>query len=340
MPTTTKLLLASSLLAATAASAQPSETAESAAKRGDVAMKAKNVHEACEAYEISEHQSASAETEDKLAKCDEQDGKPIAAARYYRMHAKQDTDAKRKKASLAKADKLEAKAPKLRFAVNPNPPGLVIKVDGTEVPITGDVMVDIGPHTVTASAPGFEGHASASVDRDKQVLDVILRMEATRPAEPPPAPPVTAKPPVTEPSVTEPAQVDAPAAVAPLPEPVQPAMTTSDHRKRNGLVVGAVGIGALAASGVLFATSQHQFNNEHTICPHSTCLSQGDADKANGQRDTARTERAFAIGAAAAGAVLVIGGIYLIATHEHIAAEPIALRVEHDGASMAWTGRF
>jgi len=154
MPTTTKLLLASSLLAATAASAQPSETAESAAKRGDVAMKAKNVHEACEAYEISEHQSASAETEDKLAKCDEQDGKPIAAARYYRMHAKQDTDAKRKKASLAKADKLEAKAPKLRFAVNPNPPGLVIKVDGTEVPITGDVMVDIGPHTVTASAPG------------------------------------------------------------------------------------------------------------------------------------------------------------------------------------------
>ncbi len=325
--TKTTILLASSLLGASIASAQPSETAEAAAKRGTAEMRAGRVHQACEAFEISENLSAAPATELALATCDEQDGKPIAAARYYRLHAKQDTDAKRKRANLARADALEAKAPKLRFAVHPSPPGLVIEVDGTEVPITGDVMVDVGPHDVRATAPGYEGHAAAPVDRDKQVLDVIVRMEATGSAEPAPPPPVNAAPPSD-------AVVPTSATMTNLPPP------ESDHRKRNGLIVGAVGIGALAAAGILVATSEHQFNNEHTICPDSRCLNQADADKANNQRDTARLERGLAIGAGAAGVVLVVAGIYLIATHERIADAPIALQVNHDGGGIAWTGRF
>ena len=72
----------------------------------------------------------------------------------------------------------------------------MIEVDGVEVPIAGDVQVDVGPHEVTATAPGFAGHASAPADRDKQIIDVIVRMQPVEePApDPKPAPAATAEP--------------------------------------------------------------------------------------------------------------------------------------------------
>src|SRR5262249_4671036 len=151
--------------------------------------KSGRVHDACQAFEASDHAAPSFDTEVALASCYEQDGKTVAAARLLRSLADTDQNGSRRAASIAKAAKLQARAPKLRFAIDPMPPGLKITVDGVEVQATGDVPVDLGPHDVVGTAPGYRGHASAPVDREKQILDVVLRMEptgeATKPASAP-----------------------------------------------------------------------------------------------------------------------------------------------------------
>src|SRR5580704_6862188 len=149
-----RLVIATTLLArAGIGSADPNDTAESAFARGQAALKAGRIHQACDAYETSDKLAARIETEQSLASCYEQDGKPMAAARLYRSLADKDGNADRRKTSLAKADKLEAKAPRLRFEINPMPAGLIVKVDGAEVSSTADVPVDVGPHEVVATAP-------------------------------------------------------------------------------------------------------------------------------------------------------------------------------------------
>src|ERR1700742_3977673 len=111
------------------AAADSGETADQALKRGQAAYKAGRVHEACDAYATSDKLSTSLDTEKMLADCYEQDGKPVTAAKLYRSIA----DRADRTAMLAKATKLEAKAPRLRFAINPMPAGLVVKVDGVAV---------------------------------------------------------------------------------------------------------------------------------------------------------------------------------------------------------------
>src|SRR5262252_8503741 len=168
------------LLLVTISSVAFADDADSAFQRGQAAMKAGRVHEACDAFAKSEQLAARGETELALAACYEQDGKPASAAKMYRAAGQ-----------AAKAAKLEARAPKLRFAISPTVPGVIVKVDGVVVSATEDALVDTGPHEVIATAPGFAGHASAPVDREKAILDVIVRMEPVAeaaPAAPAPAP--------------------------------------------------------------------------------------------------------------------------------------------------------
>src|SRR5450432_982215 len=124
-----KLLITTLLASAGVVSAQP-KSAEGEYKRGNTELKAGHVHEACAAFEASDKLDAKIETERSLASCYEQDGRPISAARIYRAVADKDDNAEHRKTAVAKATKLEAKAPKLRFAINPSPAGLVVKVDG------------------------------------------------------------------------------------------------------------------------------------------------------------------------------------------------------------------
>src|SRR5258706_1368347 len=134
-----KLLIATAFLAHSGIASAEDEPADAALKRGQSALKAGRVHEACGAFEASDKLAATVDTELLLANCYEQDGKPMMAAKLYRSLADKDTNTARRQQSIAKATKLEAKAPKLRFAINPMPANLVVKVDGIEVPATGDV---------------------------------------------------------------------------------------------------------------------------------------------------------------------------------------------------------
>ncbi len=309
------------------ASASPDDTAESAYKHGQAAIKAGRIHEACEAFAKSEQLAANVDTELGLASCYEQDGKPVSAARMYRSAADKDVNAERKRTSTAKAAKLEARAPKLRFAINPNPPGLVIKVDGVEVSATEDALVDTGPHDVIATAPGYEGHASAPVDREGAVVDVIVRLEAREqpaalaaPAEPAPAGAVPA------------------AALAPMPaaERDEPA---PDHRKRNGVILGAAGLGVLVGAGVVFAASSSKFDDEHKLCPMSKCANDMDLAKAHSILSDGHTLRGVSIGMGIGGALLLAAGGYLWFTpHEDHAR--VSFHVDPQGAGVAYTARF
>lgn len=334
--TATRLLIATTLLAhAGLGSAEPNETAQAAFKRAQSAFKAGRIHQACEAYEASEKLEARVETELGLASCYEQDGKPMAAARLYRGLADTDPNLDRRKTSTGKVAKLEGRAAKLRFAIHPVPAGLAIKVDGVDAPSTGDVLVDLGPHDVVAIAPGFEGHASAPVDRERQIVDVIIRMEPRDEPAPKPTPP---------PPVTAPAAIPPPAAMTTTTAPTaRPALADRepDHRRRNGLVVGAVGVGVLIGAGVLFESSSSKFDDEHALCPGSKCANDADLAKANSLLSDGHTLRGLSIGMGIGSGLLLLAGGYLALTpHDNKEASHVSVHVGHGGAGVAFTGHF
>jgi len=315
---------------AAATSAQPAETAEAAFQRGRAAAKAGHIHEACEAYAASEKLAALAVTEHALADCYAQDGKLMSAARMYRKAADHDDDAVQAKAALAKATKLEARAPKLRFAINPKPAGLVIRVDGVAIDGTDEVQVDTGPHDVVAVAPGYEGHASAPVDRERAILDVIIRMEPK--AEPAPAPAPVPTPAAAAAAEPAPAPASAPA-------PAEPAAASEGHRTRNGIIIGATGVAALVGAAIAFEASSTRFDDVDRLCPSSTCPSQSVLEEAKSKQDDGHTLRGVSIGAGIGGLLLVAAGSYLALAPHHEDSR-VSLHVDHSGAGMAYEWRF
>ena len=302
------------------------DDARAAFERGQAAFKAGRIHEACDAFAASEKLAPSVETETKLADCYERDGKPVSAARLYRKLADADTSVDRRKAASAKATKLEARAPKLRFAINPLPAGIVVKVDGEVVTHTEDVLVDTGPHEVVATAPGYEGRASAPVDREGAILDVIVRME-----------------PVAEPTPT-PAPAPAPRAKAVVVEPAPMRAATDErmltkttgHRRRNGIIIGAVGLGMLVGGGVTFAIGESKLDDYRTLCPDARCGNDADLAAANSSISDARTLRGVSLGMGIGGGVLLVAGTYLVLT----GSSHVAVQADSTGASVAYTARF
>jgi len=312
-----KLLVITAVLAPAALAA--AETADAALQRGHDLYKVGRIHEACEAYAASDRLAASAATERELASCYEQDARPVAAARLYKHLG-----------DPAKATKLEANAPKLRFAINPTP-GLVVKVDGLEVPATEDVPVDVGPHEVVATAPGFAGHTSVPVDRDRIVVDVIVRMQpVAETAAPNPSPS-----PSPTPTPTPNAGPTPVAATAMTPEPAPAA----SHRKTYGIAAAAVGAAAIVTSAVMYGLAEHKFNDEHALCPSSRCANDGDLATANSLLSDARTYRNIGIGTSIGGGLLLIAGGYLLFA-PHAETTHVSVQVGRDGAGMAYTGSF
>jgi nitrogen fixation-related uncharacterized protein len=245
-----------------------------------------------------------------------------------------DPNVSRRTASIAKAAKLEARAPKLRFAIDPMPAGLVIMVDGLEVPTSGDVLVDLGPHEVVGTAPGYRGHASAPVDREKQILDVVLRMEPTGEATKP-APAAAAAPEAAAPATAEGgAAMTSTAPAGPVDKPASP-----DHRKRNGIIVGASGVAVAVGAAIVWSLSSSKFDDEHKLCPMSSCASNADLAKAHSILDDARNLRGVSIGMGIAGAALIGAGAYLILT-PHKEEPRVSVHVEPGGAGVAYTARF
>ena len=311
-------------------------------KRGQAAMKAGRVHEACDAFAASDKTDPNADTELALAACYEQDGKPVTAARIYRWLAEKDGNLERRKQSSDKVAKLEARAAKLRLLLTKRPDGLTIFVDGQQVPSTGDVLVDAGPHEVVATAPGYEGHANAPVDRDRATLDVIVRMEPK--AEPAPVAAAPAPAPAPAPAA-EPAPAAAPAMTTHTLEQIEPAPSTPmseatpNHRKRNGVIIGAVGLAVGVGAVAFFGASSGKFDDEHALCPHMVCANASDLATGNSLRSDARTYRGVGIGMGVGAAALIGTGVYMMLTHKEPPAQ-VSLDVAHGNTSLTFTHSF
>lgn len=338
----TRIILAALVLAPAVAAAD--DDAASAYKRGQTALRAGRIHEACDAFEASAKLDPKMETELSLADCLEQDGKLVAASRLYQSLATKDTDAGRAKRSSAKAAKLEAKAPRLRFAINPKPDGLVIKVDGEPIQGTSDVRVDIGPHEVIAMAPGLEGHASPAVDGSHPIVDVILRMEVNEATAPRPEPTPSEMPaPAPEPKAAPEREMrdDKPeteTASRPMDEtPV--ASSSGSHRKRNGVILTAAGGTLAIGAGIMLGMAASKFNTESDLCPDHKCQNTMDLARANALLDNGTTLRGVGIGVGIGGVALLAVGGYLLMTPGHESTR-VSLQVGHGTTGVAFSGSF
>jgi hypothetical protein len=339
----TARLFATALLLthAAAATAQPNETADGAFQRGHTAFKAGRIHEACQAYEASEKLAERVETELALADCYEQDGKLVSAARTYRVASTHDTDPSRGQKTIAKAVKLEARAAKLRLALTSRPVGLVVKVDG--VVVTNDeVPVDTGPHEVIATAPGFAGHASAPVDREKQILDVVVRLEPQADTAAPPATPVTPPPAGPAPAAPPPLMVDQAAVstttTVSATATVEP---TNEHAWRPyGYIVAAGGVALVIATIATYSVSDTKFNDVTRLCPNATCPSSADLSEATSAQSDGHTLRGASIGMGIGAVVLLGAGGYLIFAPHSSTESHVSFNVDRTGGSLAFKTRF
>jgi len=349
--------IATSVGFASLAAADSTESAEAALKRGNSAMKAGRVAEACAAYDKSMKLDPEISTRLKLAKCYEQEGKLVAAARLYRDAADDDGNPARRQTSTAKAAALEAKAPRLRLTLTAEPEGLKVKVDGIEVPADDDVLVDIGPHVVVAVAPGYYGKSSVPIDREKQILDVIVRVEpvtsdpggkaAKMPAKaettmPAPAAEEAQDDEAEESTTTATESMKPMAAKSPKRSKSSQSASTS-HRTRNGILLGAGGLGLLVGSGILFKLSEDKFDEERALCPASQCRNSIDLGKARGLIDDARLQRGFSIGMGIGGGLALAVGAYLLLrpSGEHNEEQPaLSVSVDGSGTNVVYTRGF
>jgi hypothetical protein len=321
------------LLAHSAIARADDETAARAFQRGQAALKAKQIREACEAFTTSERLEPKLETELAVADCYGQEGKVATAAKMYRSAAENDRNAARAKKSNEKAARLEAKAPKLHFTLGNRPKGMVIKVDGVEVDATADVPVDFGPHEIVASAPTFEDATSSAIaDGSEPVVEVrlLLLKIQSKPAEvkpePAPEPKPEAKP--------EPKRESEPQPLTTVTTTAQPS-----HRRRNGIIIGSAGLGLVATAGVLFGVAASKFSTERDLCPNRMCANPTDLARANALLDNGTTMRNIGIGVGIGGVALMAVGGYLMFTSPKEAPR-LSAQVTNDSTTLTFSSSF
>jgi hypothetical protein len=322
-------IVTAALLVHAAIAGADDETAAAAFKRGQAALKAKQVREACEAFTTSQRLEPKIETELALADCYGRDGKPATAARIYRSAAENDKNAARAK----KSAKLEAKAPKLHFTLGNRPDGMVIKVDGVDVAATADLPVDYGRHEIVASAPGFDdARVSAEPDGSEAIVEVRLLLLRTQSK---PVPPVEVKQePTPEP---KPEQPEA------QPQPMTTRITMTDvqpsHRRRNGIIIGAAGLGLVATAGVFLGVAASKFSTERDLCPNATCANPTDLARAEALLDNGTTLRGIGIGVGIGGVALMAVGGYLMFTTPRETPR-VSAQVTNDSTALTFSGSF
>ncbi|HMG23581.1 MAG TPA: tetratricopeptide repeat protein [Kofleriaceae bacterium] len=319
--------IAISALAAGAA-AQPSGQAAAATAqfdRGRAMMKENNYAEACAAFERSQKLDPQWGTLYNLAVCYAASDRLASAWAAYRELAQRDTNPARRKESAKQAKQLESRLPRLTLTAPNAPPGLAITLDGVDVTalIGTESPIDLGRHTIHASAPGYADfdRARTVVDEAKRVklaieLVPLGRGERPRPTDvdPAPAPAAPAAP-------AEPAErgdrTDAPAA-AHADSSAEPAAAPDEspggsdraaepahgsRRRTYGILVAAGG-GALLASGLVFGQlASSKWDDARARCGGDlTCDDPGDLAAGSQLVAEARSRATIST-------VLVIGGV-------------------------------
>jgi hypothetical protein len=137
---------------------------------------------------------------------------------------------------------LRARIPKLVIDRGTNADAALVQLDGVDLGASSvgvEVPLDPGPHTVSANAPGYLQFTTTAELKEREVTHVTLDLV------PKPTPPPEEKP-VKQVIVIE--QQPAPNRTVPY-------------------IIGGIGIGTLAASGVLFALRQATQAELEKACP-------------------------------------------------------------------------
>jgi hypothetical protein len=215
----------------------------------------------------------------------------------------------------------QARIGRLRVVVSPATGEVAdVSVDGTPMPAGARARVDAGEgmrvnpgtHTVTATLPGY-APASATVDV-KPGEQAEARLALMRPAPPiEPAMAESAPPVVAVPSASLPAVPAPPAAANPSAPPVAGA-AMADRRPSSsaahtaGYVVGAAGLAALAAGGLIYLKARSDWRSAiDRGCTTSGCPPAG-APYWDDARAGVTTSRIVGAG----GGLLLAGGIVLL----------------------------
>jgi hypothetical protein len=303
-----------------------SAAAEKLFRDGATALKRGDVDRACTMLAQSNTIDPAIGTLGLLALCHERQGRTATAAREYRTVASLARSAnqpERAQIAGARADDLAPHVSHLELALPDHPSNLVVEVGGQLVPVAdlkAPLALDPGAVVVRISADGFESRTEMAVIAADGSTTELLVPELKRVAVPP-ADIVLAEP--------EPARHPV-AAVPPSPRPERaqgsPATWVAAGVGTAGLVFGGV-FGVLALSSNSRASSH---------CTGNDCDETGVALRASALHEATASTIAFAAGAAAIGASLVL---YVTTDHEapSVAAD---LRATPNGGLLSLHGCF
>lgn len=284
------LVLAAStspLLAPLAHAADPGAkaAAESLFQEGRKLMDAKRYAEACPKFAESQRLDPTLGTQINLARCHELEGKTATAWAEYLEVGRLATNAGQKargETALDLAKALEGKLARLRIEAKGAPAGVVIERDGVPVgegALGTLVAVDPGPHTIAATAPGYEPWSTS----------------------------VTVEAGPSEKTVTVPALVKV--TVAPTPEPSEPQPASGGGKRLAGFVLGGVGIAALGVGtvfGVMTLSDASNAASDPTLCPNNVCTPAGRTAIERAETKAWVSTIGLAAGVAAVGAGLTL----------------------------------
>jgi hypothetical protein len=180
---------------------------------------------------------------------------------------------------------LRARIPKLMIERGTNAEAALVQLDGVDLGASSvgvEVPLDPGPHTVTATAPGYQQFTTTAELKDREVAHVTIDLTPEPTAEP------EVKPPVKEVIVVQ---------QAPGPNRTVP------------YIVGGVGVATLATSGVLFALRQATQSELKKACPDANSCPESNRDTYNRLKAyNVASQVVFAVGLAEVGvaAALII----------------------------------
>lgn len=188
-------LVVCSLLAASVRADPNKDTAVRLFEQGRDLLAQKKYAEACAAFEQSQRLDPQFGTQFNLAGCDVEIGRLAAAWNLYTELARSDPKPARRQASSDLAQKLDARVPRLVVDVADKPANLAVTIDGVDsTSLVGvEVRVDLGEHTVVATAPGFrDEHRSVKTAHEGETRTVTIHMLPPGAVEPTKRAPVIA----------------------------------------------------------------------------------------------------------------------------------------------------
>jgi tetratricopeptide (TPR) repeat protein len=319
-------LVSALALASSPAAAQPTNkpAAEVLFQRGRELMREQRFSEACAKLEASQEIDAGIGTLLYLGDCYEQLGRTASAWAAFKEAASlaQARSDERERVASIRASALESRLTRLTLRVPPNHriDGLTIRVGGAPIPEASwgvGLPVDPGSQRVEVTAPDHDPW-SRNIRLAGGGL-VVLDVPRLR-QHPPPK------------------RAAAAGALAPTRASVPAADLQSDAAPGSGqrtvaLVIGGIGVAALAAGTVLAVQAQHKKDSSLDYCPNdpNVCSSRGKE-----LRDTALDYAHASTAVFAAGGALVVASLVVHVTSpspRRTAGRGVAVNAAFDGAS-------